>query len=171
MIEFEAQGFKDIKKRLDRGETVVRISLNEGLREIGSLVTPILKRHTPIGATRNLRNKTRFQVIGGPGYQELQIRQGAKGSSGFFYGLVVREGRRPGIMPPVSALVPWVMAVLGVSQESARSVAFLVARKIGKRGTKPNPYHRKALRMARGGIQAIVNRMGAKVVAHITGGK
>lgn len=44
-------------------------------------------------------------------------------------------GTRPH-MPPVDALVPWVRAVLGVEEKRAPSVAFLIARKIARKGTK-----------------------------------
>lgn len=49
----------------------------------------------------------------------------------------VEDGRRPGKMPPVEALIPWVGSKLGVPPGPARrSVAFLIARKIGARGTE-----------------------------------
>lgn len=65
------------------------------------------------------------------------------------YSEVIEFGRRPGARPPpVSALIPWVQRKLmsaGPSRNSkgrfinkmaqARSIAFLVARAIGKRGT------------------------------------
>ncbi len=169
-IEFEAEGFDEIGDRLKGAGTHTRITLNEGLRAIGHLVTPILKRNTPRGVTGNLRSKTRFQIIGGPGFQELQIRQGSKSSSGFFYGRVVRGGRRPGRMPPVTALIPWVIGKLGVSTDRARSVAFLVARKIGQKGIKARPYHKEALQQSQAGIRRIVEQMGVKVVAYLAGG-
>lgn len=51
---------------------------------------------------------------------------------------VVEEGRRPGKMPPVAALIPWVGSKLGIPPGPAReSVAFLIARKIGRSGTPP----------------------------------
>ena len=171
MITVEKQGFDDLADRLGKAETFVRIRQNEGLREIGQIMTAELKRFTPIGATGDLRNKTRFQVIGGPQAQELQVRQGAKSATGFFYGRAVREGRRPGRMPPPSALVPWVIRKLGVPPEQARPVAFMVARKIGQRGTRPNRYHRRALRAAWARIQAVVDRIGLKVSVDLAGGR
>jgi len=51
------------------------------------------------------------------------------------YASVIEYGRRPGARPPPSAaLVPWVRDKLGYRGKQARSVAFLVARKIGERG-------------------------------------
>ena len=50
-------------------------------------------------------------------------------------------------MPPVAAMEPWVQAVLGIRDpKEVKRVAFLVARKIAKRGTKPQrPLERAAL--------------------------
>lgn len=54
------------------------------------------------------------------------------------YAWFVIHGRKPGKMPPVNALLPWVMKRTGIQGMRARSVAFLIARRIGKRGTKPH---------------------------------
>lgn len=48
--------------------------------------------------------------------------------------LFVELGTKPH-MPPVAALVPWVRNVLGVDAKRAPGVAYLVARKIARRGT------------------------------------
>ena len=51
------------------------------------------------------------------------------------YASVIESGRRRGRpQPPTDALVPWVIRRLGVSARRARSVAFLVARAIRRRG-------------------------------------
>lgn len=44
------------------------------------------------------------------------------------------EGRQPGRRPPISALIPWVEYKLGKTGKEARTVAFLIARKIGEEG-------------------------------------
>ncbi len=51
------------------------------------------------------------------------------------YGAVVEMGRRPGKMPPVAPLALWAERKLGVAPDDARNVAFLIARKIAKKGT------------------------------------
>lgn len=77
------------------------------------------------------------------------------------YSTFVHEGRRPGKPPPTAALIPWVRRrivndrlsqvraagkIKGIStkasatkgeREEAKRVAFLIARAIGRRGTKP----------------------------------
>jgi hypothetical protein len=73
------------------------------------------------------------------------------------YAVYVENGRRAGArQPPVYALVPWVQLVLGVPEARARSVAFRVARAIGRRGIPARPVlgdkalqSRIAARMAR----------------------
>ena len=58
--------------------------------------------------------------------------------------LFIELGTRPH-MPPVDARIPWVRAALGVEPTREREVAWLVARKIAKHGTKAQkPFERAA---------------------------
>lgn len=53
------------------------------------------------------------------------------------HAVYVEYGRRAGArMPPVSALIPWVMKKFGVPYKRARGIAFAVAKKIARRGIK-----------------------------------
>ncbi len=47
----------------------------------------------------------------------------------------VDRGRAPGKRPPIEAIIGWVKRKLGVSEDKARGIAFVVARKIGNEGT------------------------------------
>lgn len=58
------------------------------------------------------------------------------------HALYVHEGRSPGKRPPISAILPWVERKLGLAGSEARSVAFLVARKVGRRGVSATPFLR-----------------------------
>lgn len=52
------------------------------------------------------------------------------------YGAAVEYGRKPGKMPPVAAIELWVRRKLGINNDKeARSVAYVIARAIGRRGT------------------------------------
>jgi len=74
-----------------------------------------------------------------------------------YYGSVIEYGRRAGARPPPShVLVPWVRDKLGVRGKEARTVAFLVARKIGERGIKARPVVRDPKVQAK--IQKIVTK-------------
>ena len=61
------------------------------------------------------------------------------------YGLYVEEGRKPGRMPPVEPLADWARQKLRVGSKEARGVGFLVARKIAREGTRPQPFMQPAL--------------------------
>lgn len=52
------------------------------------------------------------------------------------YASPVEFGRKPGRRPPTEAIEAWVIRKLGYKGKQARSVAFLIARAIGRRGTR-----------------------------------
>lgn len=57
------------------------------------------------------------------------------------YGFFVEFGRRPGRRPPVRVLSLWVKRRLGEKDpDDNRRLSFLIARKIGKRGTQAEPF-------------------------------
>ncbi len=64
------------------------------------------------------------------------------------YAAPVEFGRLPGKMPPVDAIEYWVRRKLGITGDrEARSAAYVIARAIGRKGTKP-------AYMVRDGLQA-----------------
>jgi hypothetical protein len=80
------------------------------------------------------------------------------------YPLVMEYGRRPGAKPPpVEAIRPWVESVLGDG-----SLAYVVARSIGRKGIKGKFFLRKAYRENANAIVGlfglIVDRIAAKLV-------
>jgi hypothetical protein len=77
------------------------------------------------------------------------------------YGLYVERGRRPGKPPPVSAIGPW------ARRRGANP--FLVARGIGRKGTRPRPFLVPALTQSQGRIVALFMKVGATVVARMAG--
>ncbi len=72
-------------------------------------------------------------------------------------------------MPPIDALVPWVKAVLGVDPKRARSVAFLVARKIARKGTKPKRYFELAAAATEGQVLRMFEDAAGRIAAHLAG--
>lgn len=72
------------------------------------------------------------------------------------YALPVEDGGRPHFPNPVN-LQPWVERVLGVSGEEARDKAFLIARAIGRRGTRAQPYMRPAAEKMESRVFALLN--------------
>uniref|UniRef100_A0A6M3K6A5 Tail protein n=1 Tax=viral metagenome TaxID=1070528 RepID=A0A6M3K6A5_9ZZZZ len=84
------------------------------------------------------------------------------------YAIVVEEGRRPNrAMPPVGPIALWAQRKLGVNVEDARSVGFVIARSIGKKGFKGAHMFRKAWeqleRWAQTELQSIVDRVSERL--------
>lgn len=88
------------------------------------------------------------------------------------HAVFVENGRKPGRPPPSVALIPWVGRVIGqVTGPDGRvisipSMAFLVARAIGKRGIAPRPILARSLPMIH---QLIAREVEISVTDALTG--
>lgn len=52
----------------------------------------------------------------------------------------VHEGREPGKRPPIEPIRRWAERKLNIPESASAGVAFVIARKIGERGTKGTPF-------------------------------
>ncbi len=162
-IEFDFRDLSDLKRRMESAGDVLKITLNEGLREIGRIIVPAkgsgpLARNTP-QVTGKLARSTVFQITGGPRDQRLEVRQGARTAAGDFYGGFVRDGTKPHVIEPVNAKALRFMI--------AGQVVF--AKRVNHPGNKSNPYHIRTLEQLRGDISRVIKKMGVKVTAHMGG--
>jgi hypothetical protein len=80
----------------------------------------------------------------------------------------VELGTKPH-MPPIEALITWVRAVLGVEPKRAKSVAFLVARKIAKKGTRAQLPFAKTLAAQQGEIVRAFENAAADLAQRMAG--
>lgn len=101
------------------------------------VVTGKAKEGWPVDEGR-LRSSTTWQL--GRDARGLVARIGTPVE----YALVVHEGRRPGQRPPPSNVIAGWLRRNGADPR----LAFVVARSIGVRGTRPHPALRDALRFA-----------------------
>lgn len=141
----EVEGLDRVQQNFDRADLIIRGAINRTMRRIGKLMTPVLKGVTPV-VTGKLKNSTRFQILGAPDTQVLQIRQGARTSTGAFYGEFVRKGTAPHVIVPRRAKA--LRFVIG------GNVVF--ARRVNHPGSAANPYHVRALGSARSRIDGII---------------
>ena len=81
----------------------------------------------------------------------------------------VELGTRPH-RPSVEALVPWVRAVLGVPAKRERSVAFLVARKIARKGTKAQRPFGDAIASTESQVLRMLEDAAGRVASQLAGG-
>ena len=159
-IEFDYNELEDLKNRAhEAGDTVARISINEGFRKLGRLIIPATGTGPLADATPKVSGKlarsTVFQIIGGPMNQVLEIRQAARSALGVFYGFIVREGRGPVFAKNVKFL----HFFIGGTEFFRKSVG----------PAEANPYHKRVMVQLRPQIQRIINDMGRRIIAHISG--
>jgi len=159
-IEYDYTEFENLNQRVNEaGDTVTRISINEGFRKLGRIIVPTTGTGPLADATPKITGKlarsTVFQIIGGPMNQVLEIRQAARSALGVFYGWIVREGRGP------------------VFAKNAEYLHFFIGGKEFFRKSvgpaDPNPYHKRVFARLRPQIQRVVNDMGKRIIAHING--
>jgi hypothetical protein len=83
------------------------------------------------------------------------------------YALFVEKGRGPGKPPPIAPIELWVRRVLAIPEPESRRVAFLVARAIGRRGTKGAAAVEKGIAAVKGLIEADFRNIPARVKARV----
>ncbi len=128
-------------QRLSRLDGQLDALLEKGVMDAGLMVQRDAQKRVPV-AFGTLRRSiaTRVKHIGG----DIVATVGTN----LVYGPAVEYGRPAGKkMPPPRALQRWV-----VKKGMNKSMAFVVARAIGRRGTKPRPYLEPALAASQGAI-------------------
>lgn len=73
--------------------------------------------------------------------------------------------------PPVAALIPWVRAVLGVDAKRAPSVAFLIARKIARKGTEAKQPFGRAVASTSGQVLRMFEDAAGRISSQLAGGQ
>jgi hypothetical protein len=119
-----------IERLAKRWPEAVRAARVRRITEALLLLEAKIKQATPEGAGPiHLRDTIFHQVSYGEPVWGMV-------STPAIYGAPVELGTRPHF-PPLAPIQHWVERVIGVSGKEAKSVAYLIARKISKVGTKP----------------------------------
>ena len=151
MITVKVQGLDELKKGLDRAADELKTIVGDAIRKSGELVKQNARREAPVFMGMLKRSVTNEHH----GLRtEVYI-----GSEARKYGYVQEYGRRPGEMPPVSALEKWSQAKLGDSK-----LAFVVARSIAQKGTKPQPFFYPGFEKSLPGIEKLLDKAGSKII-------
>ncbi len=139
-------------------------------RELTGLISRVIVRlegnvveRTPVGASHALRGGYRSVVVG-----KMTAKPIGKLINPVLYHDAVEEGRAPGKMPPVEALMPWVAAKLGIGTgPMRRRVAFLVARSIGAHGTEGQEMVERGWKETRRMIGTELTKLGVRIVREL----
>ncbi len=111
-----------------------------------------VRERTPVNTGR-LRNSITNEV------DRRRVPLFAKVGTNVSYARFVEEGSRPH-WPPLSALQPWARRH---GFPAGRAGAFLVARAISRRGTKPHKMFEKGLANSLGRVRKLLNNMGRDI--------
>jgi hypothetical protein len=139
-FRIEIEGLEELEKLGSIFATAMKKNLLTAMKKAVAKVEANVVPLVPIGVSGNLRrsihgktNTVGSTIIGRVG--STMTRE--------IYPEIMEFGRRPGRMPPPSALERWVQIVLKVPAEEVKGVAFVVARSIGKKGIKGRAFMRK----------------------------
>ena len=129
------------------------------LTEIGLIFERAVKEETPLGATKLLRGSIFSEPRGTP------VREVLIGSP-LIYAPIQERGRQPGRFPPSGPIMLWVKRKLGVANpKEIKAVAFLVARKIARKGTSGAAMFFKGFTRGRPAAERVAQSIGGTIVA------
>ena len=133
------------------GVETLRANVREGVERLASFAEEEVLRQIdqakpyPPVFTGTFRGSVAKSVNLGPG-NEIRATVG----SPVEYGPVIEKGRRPGRFPPLAPLRVWAKAKLGDER-----LAFVVARKIARKGTAPRPVFHNAAAAVEERVEAV----------------
>lgn len=136
-VATSTKGLKEAQVSLEKFEERVRSEIDKRFKAIGMEVLREAKSNLRRNNTNTFHNLERSGIV-------ADIDGGVKVGFYAHYAAIVEQGRRAGRRPPMMPIFDWVHKrgfVTGRNKMSReRSAAFLIARAIGRRGTRPQPY-------------------------------
>lgn len=132
------------------------------LADVGAYAQRLAVDKAPSGVTYQLRGSIVSELRGSPSARSQEV------SSSAFYAPIQEVGRKPGKRPPADALLLWVTRKLG-APDNPEAVAFLVARAIGRSGTKGYRMFEQAFEKAVPYFERQADAMGAELARDANG--
>lgn len=134
------------------------------ITEVLLLLERAVKLNTPVGAGPIHLRDTIFQ----------QVSQASGSTIGILgtpavYGEPVEMGTKPHF-PPIAPIQHWVEGKLGLAGAEAKSVAYLIARKISKKGTEGAKMFDKGFSGNESAVIRILNMIPMDIVREVTHG-
>ena len=153
---------RTLGKKMDRAAGVSNKEMRRAVSLLATVAWEQIVQLTPVGATGQTRGG---YAVEGPRRVGGQLgRWEAAVVNPVFQHDFAESGRRPGRMPPPQALEAWVGTKLGIPVNQRKGVAFLVARAIGRRGTKGAHMVEKGVKRTRRRMRPVLRRLNIKVV-------
>lgn len=134
-------GFDQVGDSLRRSRKMFKSLLGNAAGDFANRAVTTVKRDYLSGGadhvavqTGRLRSSIRYLLA--EGESEITTTFG----SDVPYAAAWEFGRKAGSFPPIAPLATWARRALGVPSKQARSVGFLIARAIARRGQKAKPF-------------------------------
>ena len=167
-LYFDDSQVKGLAALWKRAPEIMREEMLPAVTSYDQLVAGELRQQLPRGAG-GLQGGA--GLVGSIFTEEVALADNVLGmaASNLPYAEPVEVGTRPHF-PPIQPIADWVQAKLGIDDEKERnSVAFLIARKISIKGTKPDgTWARVAestepagVRLIAEGVERVLDRLGA----------
>jgi hypothetical protein len=135
-------------------------AMNASVLHLKGQIMPLV----PVGVTALLRGGVQTSIAG------EGVTLTGRVYDAVSYALPVELGSRPHF-PPIAPIALWVRRKLGISDErEARSVAFLIARKISRVGTKPRLFFKRGFEAGKGRVSTFFAEANARIVSRLAGG-
>lgn len=165
MAELRIEGIAQLERNMTGMSRKVFMAARSGLAKAGMNIIADAQhtlRANGTNSTGLLSNSGRVQEMGG----QDAVDAGFFSKSGRGYAEYVEYGRRAGRMPPVHIIAQWARKKLRIPEKSSRSAGYLIARKIARKGTRPQPFFRPAVESNRQAIERAIS----EAVTSVTGG-
>lgn len=118
-------------EKLSKINDLVRTGAQREVRSTALAIQSDARMRVPVASNR-LRSSINTKFRGD--------KMGAEVFTDVHYARRVEEGRKPGRMPPSSALEAWVRTKITAAEKEIKGIAFVIARKIGREGTEAQPF-------------------------------
>lgn len=158
-IDIDTSELEAYAHKLARHEQIVREISGPAMRQSVDVTLAHIKQRVPVN-TGQLRQSITGEVTGTP----VSLKGVVTSPLQPHYAPDVEYGRKPGKMPPVGPIELWARRKLGLSGKELESAAFLIARAIGRRGTKGAFMFRDGTAAARTTVNGIWQRAITKLI-------
>jgi len=153
-------GLKELTEKYPEASQAARVGR---ITEAALLLERDIKLRTPVGAGPIHLRDTIFQRVSVSG----RSVSGILGTPAV-YGESVEMGTKPHF-PPVDPIQHWVERKLGIEGKQARSVAYLIARKISKKGTEGAEMFGKGFAENEAAVIRILEQIPADIIRLVGG--
>jgi hypothetical protein len=163
-LGLDTSAMEQYARFLRQASRIAREEMAVSVEQALSLLEREIKENIPVGAHGLLRGSVFHELRGDP--------QGVSGVVGspLNYALPVELGTKPHF-PPLAPLQDWVEKKLGIDKSESKQVAFLIARKISRKGTQGQHPFEKGLSENSRQVLALIEAAIPRIIARLEQGE